>query len=100
MKIADYFGLTRTPAEIDQVVSYTTFEAMRRMEQAEVRAGVEGGGFFRREAYNPRNIKRTFMRRGAVGSYRAILDSRDIERVLERFAPTMAEAGYDVAAFL
>ena len=99
LKMAAFFGLTRTPEQIDQVVSRTTFDAMRRMEQSEVHLGTEGG-FFRREAHNQRNIKRTFMRRGVVGSYREVLDNRDIDRVLERFAPTMAEVGYEVASFL
>jgi len=90
-RIADFLSVDVTDDKIDHVIRETSFDQMKKEEALEISTGASG--VFTDE----RTLKKEefrFMRSGKGGTYRENLRADEIDRLMERFRPTMETVGY------
>jgi len=94
-KIIDFFGLSRSKKEINNLIKKTSFKAMRRLEDEEIRNKKEGF-FYHETLANAHKSGNRFMRKGKMGEGRILLKGDKLERFIETFGGTMALLGYRI----
>lgn len=90
-KIADFYEVEVSDERINDVVEKTSFNRMKKIEEEEISAGVQG--FFTEEqSFEKKNFR--FMRSGRSGGYMDNLTEEEVARLIVRFRPVMEEHGY------
>ncbi len=91
--LAHLFGAQRTSQQIEEVVANSSFEAMRAVEEADIREQ-RVGIFYKPYLQGAIDGGRRFMRRGIVGEAVHWLTPAQQAQIAEVFGPTMRELGY------
>ena len=94
-KIIDFFRLSRSKKEINNLIKKTSFKAMRRLEDEEIRNKKEGF-FYHETLANAHKSGNRFMRKGKMGEGRILLKGEQLSRFIETFGGTMALLGYRI----
>ena len=80
-RIAGFFGLARSPEEIDRTARFTSFDELKKQETEDgFRERADAGG--------------RFFRKGRAGGWREELTAEQVERVVARHREQMARFGY------
>lgn len=92
-QICSFLGLERSDAEIQSAVSNASFERMRQIEEADIRAR-KVGIFYKPYLQQSIDAGLRFMRAGKAGEAAQVLTPDQRERALNTFGAVMHHLGY------
>jgi len=91
--ICDFISLDASDRQLEEAVARSSFEAMRAMEEREIRNRIPGM-FYVPALYANTESDRRFMNQGKAGRSRQQIATELRERFVGSFSPMIAELGY------
>ncbi len=94
-RIIHFFRLKRNQNDLNNIIKKTSFKAMRRLEESEIKKKKEGFFYHETLAAAHKSGNR-FMRKGKAGEGRLLLKDERLEKFIDTFEETMSLLNYKI----